>query len=110
IAGVATVREPDGLALSSRNQNLTPDQRAIAPLLYRQLHETAARLAAGRAAAPELARACEALRAAGFSDVDYVELRDGETLAPLERARPPARLFAAASLGVTRLIDNVPVV
>ncbi len=109
IVGGATVREADGLALSSRNAYLSPEERRIAPALYRALAETAAALAAGEEAPLLLARAREAVLAAGFRDVEYLELRDAETLAPLDRAARPARLLAAARLGRTRLIDNVPV-
>ena len=109
IEGVATVREPDGLALSSRNLYLSPAERALAPALYRVLSETAARLAAGEAAAPTLADAAAALLRAGFAKIDYVEAGDALTLVPLERADRPGRLLAAAWLGKTRLIDNVPV-
>lgn len=109
IAGVPTVREADGLALSSRNANLTPEQRRRAPALFRVLTALAGRLAAGAAAEPELAWGREALTQAGFDRIDYLELRHAETLAPLARAGAPARLFAAAWLGHTRLIDNAPV-
>jgi len=105
------VREADGLALSSRNVYLSPDQRRVAPALYRTLVETARLLADGRPAAPELAAATDRLRAAGFDRVDYLELRESATLRPLERIGPAVRgrLLAAAWLGGTRLIDNVPV-
>lgn len=109
IAAVSTVREADGLALSSRNGNLTPDQRARAPALYRVLTDLAGRLAGGAAAGPELARGRAELAAAGFEGIDYLDLRHGETLAVLERATPPARLFVAAFLGEVRLIDNLRV-
>jgi pantoate--beta-alanine ligase len=109
IVGVPTVRESDGLALSSRNVYLTPGQRRAAPELYRSLRALAGRLAAGGEAGPELARGREALLQAGFDPIDYLDLRHGETLAPLARAAPPARLFAAAWLGGIRLIDNLPV-
>ena len=66
-------------------------------------------LARGGAAGPVLDRGCQELAEAGFERIDYLDLRDGDTLARLEQARPPARLFAAAWLGSTRLIDNVPV-
>jgi pantoate--beta-alanine ligase len=108
IEGVATVREPDGLALSSRNLYLSPVERAVAPALYRVLGEAAVRLEAGEAAAPTLADAAAALMRAGFAKIDYVEACDALTLAPLERADRPGRLLAAAWLGKTRLIDNVP--
>ena len=110
IEGGPTVREPDGLAMSSRNLLLAPGHRARAPTLHRVLVETAAALAAGGPAASLLAAAVERLQGAGFHPVDYVELRDAETLAPLAAvADRPARLLAAAFLGAVRLIDNVPV-
>jgi pantoate--beta-alanine ligase len=109
IAAVPTVREADGLALSSRNETLTPDQRARAPALYRVLTDLAGRLAGGGAAEPELAWGRAELAAAGFEGIDYLDLRHGETLETLERATPPARLFVAAFLGEVRLIDNLAV-
>ena len=109
IVGVETVREPDGLALSSRNAYLSPAERRAAPLLFRALKRIAERLAAGADAAPLLAEGRGRLAEAGFAPVQYLEVRDAETLAPLERADRPARVFAAAYLGKTRLIDNVPV-
>jgi pantoate--beta-alanine ligase len=116
IAAVPTVREPDGLALSSRNVYLSPAERAVAPLLHRVMREAAAAALRrrhldgdGNLVAAMLARSRERLRQGGFA-VDYLELRDAETLAPLP-ARPgaPGRLLAAVRLGRTRLIDNVPV-
>lgn len=109
IEAVPTVREPDGLALSSRNAYLSPGERAVAPLLYRCLVEAAEALAAGEAFAPVRERAVQRLRRAGFANPDYLDLRDELTLAPLESARPGARLFIAARLGATRLIDNLAV-
>ncbi len=110
IEGAPTVREADGLALSSRNSYLTPAERAVAPELKRALAWAADELAGGRReAGPVLAEARRRILAAGFASLDYVELRDAETLAPLERAAGPARLLAAAWLGKARLIDNVPV-
>lgn len=109
IAGVATVREPDGLALSSRNVYLSPAERRVAPLLHAVLRDTAAALRQqpdGASAALE--RGIARLSAGGFA-VDYLELRDAETLAPLPALAAAARLLAAARLGRTRLIDNVPV-
>lgn len=110
IVGVPTVREADGLALSSRNLYLSPQERRTAPALARVLREIAAALAREpEAAARELARGRTALEGAGFA-VEYLELRDAETLAPrASAAGAPARLFAAARLGRTRLIDNLPV-
>lgn len=110
IAGVQTVRESDGLALSSRNANLTAEQRRIAPALAATLRATAQRLREiGDPADPVLTEAHAALLRAGFDAVDYVALRDAESLAPLDAADRPARLLAAAWLGPTRLIDNVAV-
>ncbi|MCH8999211.1 MAG: pantoate--beta-alanine ligase [Proteobacteria bacterium] len=107
IVTVPTVRAADGLALSSRNRGLTPDQRRVAARLYQTLAALAAKLAGGTPAAPELARGRDDLARAGFDRVDYLDLRDGETLAALDRAAPGARLFAAAELGDIRLIDNI---
>ena len=110
IAGVPTVREPDGLALSSRNLLLTPDQRRAAPALHRTLVAAVAELAGGATAAgPAIEAARKAILAAGFRAVDYLELRAEADLAALERADRPARLFAAAWLGRVRLIDNLAV-
>ncbi len=110
IAGVPTVREADGLALSSRNLLLSPEQRAVAPALHRVLRAAADQLAGGGPAAePVIAAARTAIVAAGFEDLDYLDLRAEADLAAHERADRPARLFAAAWLGGVRLIDNVPV-
>ena len=109
IVAVPTVREVDGLALSSRNRGLSPEQRRVAPRLYQSLTVLAARLTGGAAAAPELVRSLEDLEAAGFDCIDYLELRDGETLAARDRAGPVTRLFAAAELDDIRLIDNISV-
>jgi pantoate--beta-alanine ligase len=112
IAGVATVREADGLALSSRNQYLSESERRVAPLLYRTLCSVADKLAAKNAGAAEIAAVAELakaeLLAAGFAKVDYFEVRDAQTLAPIATLARPARLLAAVRLGKTRLIDNVP--
>lgn len=110
IRGVPTVREHDGLALSSRNRQLDAGQRRIAPVLYEVLQEAAGQLADGTtSAAPVLDAGVARLTQAGFERVDYLALADAETLQPLERADRPARLLAAAWLGPVRLIDNVPV-
>jgi pantoate--beta-alanine ligase len=109
IEGVATVREADGLALSSRNAYLSPAERRSAPLLYRVLRDSAAALSHDPdAVAATLERGIAALRAGGFA-VDYLELRGACDLAPMPRFAGPARLLAAVHLGRTRLIDNVPV-
>ena len=108
ILGVATMREADGLAMSSRNAYLTPAERAAAPSLPRAMHEAIARIESGEPAAPALAALESALLAAGFASVDYAELRDADTLAPLAASGPkPARLIVAARLGKARLIDNM---
>jgi pantoate--beta-alanine ligase len=109
IVGVPTVRDPDGLALSSRNRYLSPAERSQAAAFPRLLREAVATLADGREAAAELEKVREGLTAAGFRKIDYVTLADSETLQPLERASKPSRLVAAAWLGRTRLIDNWPV-
>jgi pantoate--beta-alanine ligase len=110
IVGVPTVREPDGLALSSRNAYLTPDERAAAPELQDSLATAAARIEAGEGPVDAvLSEVRERLAAAGFGRIDYVELRDAETLDPVTAPVRPARLLAAAWLGRARLIDNVPV-
>ena len=109
IEGVPTVREDDGLALSSRNAYLCERERAAAPALYRVLCATARAVVEGTPAAAARERAHAALAAAGFDRVEYVELCDAETLAPVERPARPARLLAAAWLGRTRVIDNVAV-
>lgn len=110
VIGVPTVREPDGLALSSRNAYLSAAERAAAPALHRVLQRVAAGLRDGASLAALRADAVRALLEAGFTAPDYLDLRDAETLAPLDRLDAmPARLLAAARLGTTRLIDNIPV-
>ena len=109
IEGVPTVREPDGLALSSRNVYLSPEERQVAPLLHRVLHDTAIAIAA----APDtvianIEKGLAVLRQAGFMP-DYLEMRDAADLSPMTALDRPARLLAAARLGRTRLIDNIPV-
>jgi pantoate--beta-alanine ligase len=107
---VPTVREADGLALSSRNVYLSPEQRRAAPTLARVLRAIAERLARHPdAVAGEVERGLRALGDAGFAPVDYLEIVDAETLQPLERVTGPARVIAAAHLGRTRLLDNLPV-
>jgi pantoate--beta-alanine ligase len=108
VAGVPTVREPDGLALSSRNVYLSADERRLAPNLHRTMREAAAQIAGGAAPAPILQRTIAELTGLGIR-VEYLELRDAATLAPLaDTPAAPARLLAAVHLGRTRLIDNVP--
>ncbi|TDQ84563.1 pantothenate synthetase [Dongia mobilis] len=109
VVGVPTLREADGLAMSSRNRYLSAEDRTMAAQLPRTLRESAARIASGGEVAPILADAAAALRAAGFTTIDYIELCDAETLQPIAGPAPGARLFVAAWLGRTRLIDNWPV-
>lgn len=110
IVPVETVREPDGLALSSRNVNLTPSQRAVAPLLHRVMTEIAEELADGQTPASLLLpEAQQRLGSAGFTKIDYLALHAADDLTSLRQVDRPARLFAAAWLGKTRLIDNIAV-
>jgi pantoate--beta-alanine ligase len=109
IVPVPTQREADGLALSSRNAYLTPEQRVAVRTLPRALGEAAAAIQQGGDVSEALATAREKIRQAGFGEVDYVELRDAETLAPAARLSRPSRILAAAKIGRTRLIDNLPV-
>lgn len=110
IIGAPIVREKDGLAMSSRNEYLSPDERAIAPALYETLKQAAEKVADPNASwAPVRDWATARLIEAGFSKVDYVNLADAQTLALLEHADRPARLLAAAWIGKTRLIDNIAV-
>jgi pantoate--beta-alanine ligase len=109
IVGVATLREADGLAMSSRNLYLSPEERVRAPCLHAALVRCAAALRAGAEITAVQAAGWEALEVAGFVP-DYIEARHAETLAPAARlADGPVRLLAAARLGATRLIDNMAV-
>lgn len=110
IIGVPTVREPDGLAMSSRNRYLTPEQRAAAAALPRAMKTAIAAIESGAPVAATLAGLEAALIAAGFASVDYAVLADSTSLAPLgELGATPARLLVAARIGGTRLIDNMAV-
>jgi pantoate--beta-alanine ligase len=109
IVGAPTVREVDGLAMSSRNAYLAPEQRRAAPAMHRAIASVAARVAAGEAPAHAAQDARAELVRAGFDPIDYVEVRDAETLRPAGEASRPLRVLAAAWLGKTRLIDNVAV-
>lgn len=110
IIGVPTVREPDGLAMSSRNRYLTPDERSAAAALPRAMQVAATALTAGKDVVQTLETLEAALLAAGFSRVDYAALADSASLAPLTAlGSAPARLLVAARIGSTRLIDNVAV-
>jgi pantoate--beta-alanine ligase len=109
IVGVPTQRDADGLALSSRNLYLSIDERRSARALPRALSDAAHAIEAGAPVEETLEEARTRLREAGFDPIDYVELRDAETLAAVGKVTAPARLLAAARMGKTRLIDNVPV-
>jgi pantoate--beta-alanine ligase len=109
VTGVPTVRERDGLAMSSRNVYLAPAERAAAPALYRAMKATAKRLKAGDDMEAALAGAAAMITEAGFA-LDYFEARHAETLAPVASVKDgPVRLLVAAKIGKTRLIDNVGV-
>jgi pantoate--beta-alanine ligase len=110
IAGVPTVREPDGLALSSRNVYLSAEERRTAPNLARVLRSVATALAIQPGAvARELARGVRELREAGL-EIDYLEIREEETLRPVTvSVAARSRVLAAVRLGNTRLIDNMPI-
>jgi pantoate--beta-alanine ligase len=110
IIGVPTVREADGLAMSSRNRYLSSDDRARAAALPRAMREAIARIEQGADVAASLARLKAALLEAGFASVDYAELADAASLEPLTSLGDhPARLLVAARIGGTRLIDYMPV-
>ncbi len=104
-----TIREADGLAMSSRNVRLTAAERAAAPALHRAMQAAAAAIRGGTAAAMALAEARAAVLKAGFAAVEYLDLRDAETLSPAGGLDRPARILAAATLGDVRLIDNIAV-
>jgi len=112
IVGVATVREPDGLAMSSRNQRLTPSDRALAPLLYQALQLASSRIAQDlrdpRGLNLEAAKQeALALLARPEIRVEYLEIVDPDSMQPVELIQGPVRILVAARLGSVRLIDNV---
>ncbi len=109
IIGVPTQRDADGLALSSRNAYLSDEERLAARALPRALGEAARAIGAGEDVAEALAKASARLAEAGFEPIDYVELRDAATLETMDVLDRPARILAAARIGRTRLIDNLPV-
>jgi pantoate--beta-alanine ligase len=110
IYGVATAREADGLAMSSRNAYLTPDQRQQAATLPHAMRATIARIEAGVDVAEALAGLRRTLQTGGFASVDYAELREADSLAPLAAlGAVPARLLVGVRIGKARLIDNMPV-
>ena len=103
------MRERDGLAMSSRNVYLSPEERRIAPVLYRAMKESAKRLRAGDDVEAAMAGGTALITDAGFV-LDYFEARHAQTLAPISSVKDgPIRILAAARLGNTRLIDNVGV-
>jgi pantoate--beta-alanine ligase len=109
VVGIPTKRETDGLALSSRNVYLSPEERAVAPILHRVLKNSATRIRRGEPIARVMDSAHQDIAKAGFA-VDYVEARHAETLAPISsRKDGPIRLLVAAKIGKTRLIDNLGV-
>jgi len=109
VIGSRTVRERDGLAMSSRNVYLSPEERQTAPTLYRAMKESAKRLKAGEDFAAAMEAGRELIGAAGFA-LDYFEARHAETLAPVASMKDgPVRILVAAKLGTTRLIDNIGV-
>lgn len=108
VVACPTSREPDGLALSSRNAYLTDAERRVAPVLHEALRIGAARIRQGETD-PVVVRAviADTIRAAPLGDLDYVEVADPRTLEPVRRASPEARLFGAVRFGRARLIDNI---
>ena len=109
VIGSRTVRERDGLAMSSRNVYLSAEQRRVAPVLYRAMKESAAQLKAGDEIAAVMSKGADIIKAAGFA-LDYFEIRNADTLAPVASASDgPLRILVAAKIGKTRLIDNIAV-
>ena len=110
IVGAETIREADGLAMSSRNRYLTPAERTKAVTIHDVIKTVAAEAAQGKDPATAIAEGKRQLTGAGFEKIDYIAVRDAETLQPIEPASPKKkRVLAAAWLGKTRLIDNVGV-
>lgn len=109
VVGLATVRESDGLAMSSRNVYLSREERAVAPVLHRTMQDVATQLRAGAKLAEVLTPAAVRITEAGFA-LDYFEARHAETLQPIKSLQDgPVRLLVAAKIGTTRLIDNIGV-
>ena len=107
IVGMPTVREADGLAMSSRNRYMNPAERAVATGLYRELNAVAKAAREGASCTAAAAEASRALLAGGFDKIEYLTVVDAESLEPLEKVSRPARVIAAVRLGRTRLIDNI---
>jgi pantoate--beta-alanine ligase len=110
VHGYPTVRENDGLAMSSRNDRLSPDERRLALALPHALEQAARRITSGDPVGSVLATAQQALVDTGFLKIDYFALVDADTLEPLDEPRGEMRLIDAATVGRTRLIDNVSVI
>jgi pantoate--beta-alanine ligase len=109
VIGSRTVRERDGLAMSSRNVYLSPEERQAATALYRAMKESAGRLRSGDDLEAAMAGGAELIVGAGFT-LDYFEVRHAETLAPIASVKDgPMRILVAAKIGKTRLIDNIGV-
>ena len=109
VIGSRTVREHDGLAMSSRNVYLSPEERRLAPTLFRAMKESARRIRVGDAMDLAMADGADMIKTAGFK-LDYFEIRHAETLAPVTSPEEgPLRILVAARLGTTRLIDNIAV-
>ena len=108
VIGAPTVREADGLAMSSRNVYLSGNQRYAAPQLYRAMNEGAQRIRAGEEIASAMKAGASLLQRSGFS-IDYFEARDSDSLAQPANAGAPLRILAAARLGSVRLIDNIAI-
>jgi pantoate--beta-alanine ligase len=109
VVGCETIREADGLAMSSRNAQLDAEARAKAPVLYAAMTRAVADIRAGQSDRMAIREAAETVRAAGFERVEYIELRDAGTLMPSDDPSRPRRMLAAAWLGGVRLIDNIAV-
>jgi len=109
VVGCETIRDADGLALSSRNVRLTAAGREKAPVLYAAITAAADDIRAGQSDRMAIREAAETIRAAGFDRVEYIELRDAETLMPSDDPARPRRMLAACWLDGVRLIDNIPV-
>lgn len=110
IIGHPTIREDDGLAMSSRNALLSDEERASAPAMYRLLEHAAGEIELGGDPAAVVKGVIDGLGQSGFGPIDYVAYVDGDGLEPLDRYRPDGRLIAAAFLGKVRLIDNMSVI
>lgn len=109
IIGAPIMREADGLAMSSRNRYLSEQERKIAGVMNKTLHEAVGKLRKGGEIEKIIMQAKDALLAGGFSKIDYIDARDAKTLGKIDKIHKPARLLAAAHIGKTRLIDNMEI-